>query len=63
MIDSEDLERMLVEITTGKPPSLYTPEANTLRAKLQEECDDITKMGGTVMIHHEIPGREAPRKP
>jgi hypothetical protein len=63
MIDSEDIEHMLVEIVTGKPPSIRTPEADTMRAQLQKECDDIAKKGGTVMIHHEIPGREAPRKP
>ena len=63
MIDSEDIEHMLVEIVTGKPPSLMTPEAAAMREKLQYECDEITRKGGTVMIHHEIPGMEAPRKP
>jgi hypothetical protein len=57
MITSEELYQMLVELETGKPPTLTTPEANAKREQLRKECADIKAMGGTVDIPHEIPDR------
>lgn len=54
-MDSDDIERMLVEIETGAPPTLLTPEADAMRAKLTKECADIRAKGGAVAIHHDIP--------
>jgi hypothetical protein len=53
-MDTEDLERMLVEIVTGKPPSLNTPEANAIREKLRIEVQAIHDRGGEVEIQSEI---------
>lgn len=56
MIHSDDVERILVEITTGKEPATPdTPELADLRARLQRECDEITARGDVVDIPHEIP--------
>jgi len=55
MIDMDDIQKMLVEIQTGKPPSNTTPEANRIRQQLQKECDEIKAKGGTVKIPHDIP--------
>lgn len=55
MMDSSDIERMLVEIVTGKPPTLSGPEADAMRAQLKMECDEILAKGGIVAIPHEIP--------
>jgi hypothetical protein len=56
MIDVGTMERMLIEITTGKQPARAdTPEEAKVRAKLKAECDDIKARGGVVEIPHEIP--------
>lgn len=55
MIDSEDIQTMLVEIATGKPPSLNTPEANRMRKKLIRECEEIRAKGGGIDVPWEIP--------
>lgn len=55
MIDTREMEKMLVEIVTGKLPSLRTPEADELRAKLTAEVEAIHAKGGTVEVPHEIP--------
>ena len=55
MLHSDDIERMLVEIMTGKKPTLNTPEANAVREKLVKECAEIVANGGTVDIPREIP--------
>lgn len=54
-LEVSDLETMLVELALGKKPSLDTPEANALRAKMKSEVDAIVKAGGTIEIPHEIP--------
>jgi len=54
-LDTDDLERMLVEIECGHPPSLVSPEADAMRARLVEACDAIHAKGGSVLIPHEIP--------
>jgi hypothetical protein len=55
MLDTDDINRILVEIVTGQPPTLTTPEAIVMRAKLQKECDAIVAKGGVVDIPPEIP--------
>ena len=45
---SDQLERMLVEIVTGQPPSLLGPEADAMRAQLKAEVDAIHADGGAV---------------
>jgi len=55
VIDTDDLITMMVELETGKPPSLNTPEANAIREKLRKECDEIRAKGGMVDIPFEIP--------
>jgi len=57
-LDTDDLRTMLVEIMTGKPPTLRTPEADAMRARLQRECEEIRANLGTVAISSEIPGME-----
>lgn len=54
-VDTREMERMLVEIVTGKPPSLRTPEADEIRARLTKEVEEIHAKGGEVEIPHEIP--------
>lgn len=54
-MDTRDMERMMVEIVTGKPPSLRTPEADEMRARLTAEIREIQARGGEVEIPHEIP--------
>ena len=56
MLTAEKVIHMLVEIETGKPPSLVTPEANALRAKLIVEVAEIKARGGAVAIPYEVPG-------
>lgn len=59
MIDSDDISRMLVEITTGKEPAIPdTPEFAAMRAQLQKECDEIRAKGFEVEIPFEIPNLE-----
>lgn len=53
-MDTREMERMLVEIVTGKPPTLRTPEADELRAKLTKEVREIQAKGYEVDIPHEI---------
>lgn len=56
MIKTDDLERMLVEITTGKPPARPDSlEEAAMRSQLMKECNEIEARGGTVEIPHEIP--------
>lgn len=55
-MDTDDLTRMLVEISTGQAPSLRTPEADALRAQLTRECAAIIAQGGAIDIPPEIPG-------
>jgi hypothetical protein len=55
MITTEELYRMDVELETGKPPSLTTPEANAIREILRKEGDAIRAKGGQVDCPHEIP--------
>lgn len=56
-ITSDDVERLLVEIATKKPPPVAdTPELTDLRARLQDECDEIIANGGIIDVPHEIPG-------
>ncbi len=55
-MDSDILERMLVEITTGKEPKEPdTPEMAAMRAQLTKEVAAIKAKGGSVYIPHEIP--------
>ena len=56
MIHSDDVERLLVEIVTGKEPAFPdTSELAALRAELKRDCEKIAARGGTVDIPHEIP--------
>jgi len=53
---TDQLEHMLVEIATGKEPvTPDTPEMEAMRAKLTQECAEITAKGGEIVIPHEIP--------
>jgi hypothetical protein len=54
-VDTRDMEVMMVEILQGKPPSLRTPEADEVRAKLKKEIEEIQAKGGTVDVPFEIP--------
>ena len=52
-IDATDIERMLVEIMTGKEPTLRTPEADAMREQLRKECEEIKARGDQVFIPHD----------
>lgn len=54
-MDLDDLERMMIEIATKRPPSLNTPEANAMRETLRSEMSAIVLRGGALEIPHEIP--------
>ncbi len=54
MLTSEDIERMLIEIQTGKPPSLKTDEAAVMRIQLRKECAEIKSRGAAVDVPWEI---------
>jgi hypothetical protein len=56
MIPSEEVSRMLVEITTGKEPTLRSPKADALREELRRQCDEITAKGLAVDIPYETAG-------
>lgn len=62
MIDTEEINQMLIEILTGKPPSLRTPEADKMRVQLKKECDEIIAKGGVVDIPVEIPNLPSTKK-
>lgn len=53
-IDTDDMERMLVEIMTGKEPTLRNEEADRIREKLRAECEAIIAAGGSVIIPPEV---------
>lgn len=55
-VSQDEMEKMLLEITLGKPPTLHTPEADALRAKLTAEVKAIQAKGGAVAVPHEMPG-------
>jgi hypothetical protein len=55
MLSPEDLERMVVEIMTGQPPSLRGAEADAMRERLRKECAEIVSRGGIVDVPDEIP--------
>jgi len=50
MLTTEHIERITVEATVGKPPSIKTKEALTFRKKIEQDIKDITHKGGTVEI-------------
>jgi hypothetical protein len=55
-MDTDEMTRILVEVTTGKPPAKPdTVEFAVMRKKLKREVDEIRAKGGTVLVPHEIP--------
>lgn len=54
MITTDDANTMLIEIVTGKKPTLTTPEADALREKLTQEVAEIRAKGGIVEIPREV---------
>lgn len=55
-MDTDDINRMLVEIVTGKRPSRPdTVEEARMRAQLRTECDEIAAKGFAVDIPFELP--------
>jgi hypothetical protein len=53
---SGDVERLLIEIETGKTPAIPdTPELAALRVKLAAECAEIRARGMGVEIPQELP--------
>ncbi len=55
-MDSEDVERMIVEIVTAKPPAKPdTPEMLRMRQQLVKEIQAIQADGLDVDTPHEIP--------
>lgn len=46
----DDLQRMIIELVTGKEPTLTTPEANAARERLRKEIAEIEAKGGMVDI-------------
>ena len=63
MLDGEDLERMLVEVTVGKPHTVKGAEAEALYAKIQQEVDDIVARGNQVAIPSEWGSSASPMAP
>lgn len=56
MIHTDDINRLLVEIVTGKPPAVPDDaELAAMRAQLQKECDEIKARGGEIEIPFEVP--------
>ncbi len=51
-----DMEKMLVEVVTGKPPTDTSYEASVIREQLQKECNEIIAKGGSIEIPPEIAG-------
>jgi len=49
-----DLQTIMVEIMTGKAPSLRSPKADRARAELRKEIAEIKAKGGSVDIPPEI---------
>jgi hypothetical protein len=54
-LTSDEMEEILVELVTGKPPRLKTPEAEEFRAVSREEIKEIEAKGGMVEIPGEFP--------
>jgi hypothetical protein len=55
-VDTDDLNRMLVEIVLKKPLTREdTAEEAAMRAQLTKECNEIVARGGVVDIPHEVP--------
>lgn len=54
-MDTDDINRMIVEIMTGKERTLKTPEAQIMWDQLKKECDEIVAKGGIVDVAPEIP--------
>lgn len=56
MIDTDTMNRMLVEIVTGKKPARDdTVEEAKMRIRLKRECEEIQARGGVVEIPAEHP--------
>ena len=51
---------MLVEIVTGKTPTLRTPEADEVRARLTLQVQEMQAKGLEVEIPFEIPDIDLP---
>ena len=49
-LSSEDVNRILGDVTLGKPPSIQTPEALALYARLAKEVEEIAAGGGFVGV-------------
>lgn len=53
-LTADDLQTMLVEIMTRRPPSLRGPEADAKRARLRRQVEEIVARGGSVEIPPEV---------
>jgi hypothetical protein len=54
-LTSEEMQEILVELMTGKPPRLQTPAAQKFREQSRKEIDAIVADGGSVDIPSEFP--------
>jgi hypothetical protein len=54
-MDTEDLEKMVVEVTSGKPYTVKGEEAAAMYTQLEKEIAEIIAEGHAPCPHHEIP--------
>jgi hypothetical protein len=50
MLDTDDMNRIVIDIVTGNPPRILGPEADALREKLIPEIAAIIAKGGVVEL-------------
>ena len=60
MLTSLDMNKILVDATLHRPPSITTPEALEFRRKMDEQVAEIVKAHFEVHIPGEIPDMDDP---
>lgn len=55
MLHADEIQRILVELGTGKSPTLRNEEADAFRAQVTQEIAEIKGRGYEVEIPFEIP--------
>lgn len=54
-LTTEQIARITIEATTGRPDSLNTAESRAFRAEVEKDIEEIRAAGGHVEIPNEVP--------
>lgn len=55
MLTSDDVNTILIDVMTGRAPSIQGDEAQAMHDRLRQECADIIAKGGSVDVPPELP--------